>query len=134
MFDEICKNEGVDGKIDFQPLSEDDNNEIIKFLFSEKKPLTQELLKRNPPVRIVYLDHKDEKTIRDIIPFRIIGSVDVDEEKGTKEYDFYIEAYCLLRNQERSFHTNGISAAWHQGRENNLGDYLAALYRKYTNH
>jgi hypothetical protein len=128
VFDKICKKEGVNGKVDFEPIPIDDNN-TIKALIGEQKPLTPELLKRNPPVKIVYTDTKEDKTVRDIIPFRIVGSIDQDKD-GTKEYDFYIEAYCLLRNQERSFHTNGISAAYYKGRENNLGDYLVALYRK----
>jgi hypothetical protein len=129
VFDQICKDEGKDGKVDFGPLFEDDS-QIIKDLFSQQRPLPSDLLKRYSPIKIVYSDHRGEKTVRDIIPYRVIGSVDIDEEKGTKEYDFYIEAYCLLRNSERSFHINGISAAWFQGRENNLGNYLAALYRK----
>jgi hypothetical protein len=129
VFDQICKDEGKDGKVDFMPLSEEDNTTIIDLL-SQKKPLPSDLLKRCSPIKIVYLDHRGEKSVRDIIPHRIIGSVDIDEEKGAKEYDFYIEAYCLLRNGERSFHVNGISAAWFQNRENNLGNYLAALYRQ----
>jgi hypothetical protein len=128
VFDQICKNEGKDGKVDFNPLSEEDNT-MIKDLLSQQKPLPPDLLKRTSPIKIVYSAQGGEKTIREIIPHRVIGSVDVDED-GTKEYDFYIEAYCLLRNNERSFHTNGISAAWFQGRENNLGNYLATLYRQ----
>jgi hypothetical protein len=129
MFDEICKNEGVDGKIDYQPLSEDDDA-AIKELFRKQKTLTSKLLKQYPPVKIAYTDVRNEETVRDIIPRRIIGSVDLDESDGTKEYNFYIEAYCLLRNQERSFHSNGISGAWYQGRESNFGDYLLNLYRQ----
>jgi hypothetical protein len=127
-FDKICKSE-ESGKVDFGPLSEEDNA-IIKDLLSQQKQLPPNLLKRCSPIKIVYADHRGEKSVRNIIPHRVIGSIDVDEEKGTKEYDFYIEAYCLLRNSERSFHANGISAAWFGGRENNLGSYLAALYRR----
>jgi hypothetical protein len=125
-FEPICKKVG---KIDFSPLTEVDNMEI-KTLLSQQKPLPPKLLKRYPPIRIVYTDFKDEKTVRDMIPNRVIGSIDVDHDTGAKEYDFYIEAYCLLRKQERSFHKNGISAAWYHGREINLGDHLAALYRQ----
>jgi hypothetical protein len=128
VFDKICKKDGDNGKIDFLSLSESDNSSI-KDLLSQMEPLTPELLRRNPPITIAYSDTKDEKTTRDIIPYRVIGSVDYNDD-GTKEYDFYIEAYCLLRNDERSFHTNGISAAWLQGKEINLGDYLAELYRQ----
>jgi hypothetical protein len=127
-FDKICKNEGVNGSVDFVPISKNDYDEI-KALVDEQKPVTPDLLKRNPPVKIAYVDTKEEKTIRDIIPYRIVGSIDQNKD-GTKEYDFNIEAHCLLRNGERSFHTNGISAAWFQGSEINLGDYLAALYHK----
>jgi hypothetical protein len=125
-FDPICKKVG---KIDFAPLSEEDNTEI-KTLLSEQKPIPPILLKRNPPIKIAYTDFKGEKTIRDMIPNRIIGSIDVDHDTGIKEYDFYIEAYCLLRKQERSFHINGISAAWYHGRQINLGDHLATLYQQ----
>jgi hypothetical protein len=128
VFDRICKEEGDDGKIDFQPISEDDKI-MMSALFSKERPLTRDLLRRNPSFKIAYTDNKGEKTARDIIPHRIVGYV-IENKDGTKEYDFYIAAFCLLRNQERSFHTNGISAAWHQGREINLGDYLATLYRK----
>jgi hypothetical protein len=128
MFDSICKKEGVNGKIDFQPLSDEENAEI-KELLRMQKTLTPKLLKLHPPIRIAYTDVKNEETVRDIVPHRIVGSVDVDETDGSKEYNFFIEAYCLLRNQERSFHVNGISAAWYQGRENNFGDYLIGLYR-----
>jgi hypothetical protein len=130
VFDKICKNEGEDGKIDFNPLSEEEKTTIM-VLLNQQKPLPPNLLKQHPPLKVVYADHRGEKSVRDIIPHRVIGSVDIDEEKGTKEYDFYIEAYCLLRNAERSFHVNGISAAWFQNRENNLGNYLATLYRQY---
>jgi hypothetical protein len=129
MFDRICKKDGDNGKIDFWPLSEADNS-LIKDTLSQLEPLSPELLKRIPPVKIAYVDSKDINTIREIIPFRVVGSVDHHKD-GTNEYDFYIEAYCLLRNEERSFHANGISAAWYQGREINLGDYLADLYRKW---
>jgi hypothetical protein len=129
MFDEICKKEGVEGKIDFQPLSEEENAEI-KELFRKQKSLPSKMLKLHPPLKIAYTDVRNEETVRDIIPYRIIGSIDVDESDGTKEYNFFIEAYCLLRNQERSFHNNGISGAWYQGRESNLGDYLINLYRQ----
>jgi hypothetical protein len=129
MFDRICKTDGIDGKIDFQPLSEEDNT-TIKELFRLRKTLTPKLLKQHPPIKVVYTDVRNEETVRDIIPYRIIGSIDVDESAGTKEYNFFIEAYCLLRNQERSFHNNGISGAWYQGRENNLGDYLMGLYQQ----
>jgi hypothetical protein len=128
VFDKICKEEGDDGKIDFQPVSEDDKI-MMSALFSKERPLTRDLIRRNPCFKIAYTDNKGEKTARDIIPHRIVGYV-IENKDGTKEYDFYIEAFCLLRNQERSFHTNGISAAWLQGREINLGDYLATLYRK----
>jgi hypothetical protein len=129
MFDSICKKEGVNGKIDFRTLSEEEDAEI-KELFRKQKPLTSKLLKQHPPLKIAYTDVKGEETTRDIIPSRIIGSVDIDESDGNKEYNFFIEAYCLLRNQERSFHNNGISGAWFQGRENNVGDYLLNLYRQ----
>jgi hypothetical protein len=129
-FDEICLKEGDDGTVDFKPISEDDNI-MIKALFGRQRPITRELLRRNPIVRIAYTDNKGEKTVRDIMPYRVVGSVVLNTD-GTKEYDFYIEAYCLYRNQERSFHTNGISAAWYRGLEINLGDYLANLYRKTT--
>jgi hypothetical protein len=129
VFDKICVEDGDDGKIDFEPISEDDKI-MISALFSKQRPLTPELLKRNSSFRIVYTDNKGEKTVRDVIPHRIVGSI-LRNKDGTKEYDFYIEAFCLLRNQERSFHTNGISAAWYKGSEINLGDYLASLYRKY---
>jgi hypothetical protein len=132
MFDSICKKEGVNGKIDFQPLSDEENTEITE-LFRKQKPLTPKLLKLHPPIKIAYTDVKNEETVRDIVPHRIIGSVDLDESDGTKEYNFFIEAYCLLRNQERSFHNNGISGAWYQGRESNLGDYLLNLYRQCKN-
>jgi hypothetical protein len=128
VFDEICEKEGDDGRVDFSPISEDDSI-MIKALFSRERRLTRELLKRNPIVRIVYTDNKGEKTVRDMMPYRVVGSV-LQNTDGTKEYDFYIEAFCLYRNQERSFHTNGISAAWSHGREINLGDYLASLFRK----
>jgi hypothetical protein len=127
VFDKICKEE-EDGKVDYTPLSEEAKT-IITDLLNQQKPLPPNLLKQYSPIKIVYLDHRGEKSVRDIIPNRVIGSVDVDEE-GTKEYDFYIEAYCLLRKGERSFHVNGISAAWVQGRESNLGNYLAALYKQ----
>jgi hypothetical protein len=129
MFDAVCKKEGVNGKIDFKTLSEEEDNEI-KELFRKQKTLPSKLLKLHPPVKIAYTDVKNEETVRDIVPYRIIGSVDLDESDGTKEYNFFIEAYCLLRNQERSFHTNGISGAWFQGSENNLGDYLLNLYQQ----
>jgi hypothetical protein len=128
VFDKICEEEGDDGKIDFQPISEDDKI-MISALFSRERPLTRDLIKRNPSFKIAYTDNKGEKTVRDIIPHRIVGYV-IECKNGTKEYDFYLEAFCLLWNQERSFHTNGISAAWYQGREINLGDHLATLYRK----
>jgi hypothetical protein len=126
-FDKICK-KSEDGGVDFEPISKDDYD-TIKALVDEGRPLTPDLLKRNPPVKILYVDTKEEKTIREIILYRIVGSIDQNKD-GTKEYDFNIEAHCLLRNGERSFHTNGISAAWFQGREINLGDYLADLYHK----
>jgi hypothetical protein len=126
-FDKICKKE-ESGGVDFEPISKDDYD-TIKALIDEQRPLTPDLLKRNPPVKIVYTDTKEDKTVRDIIPYRVVGSIEHTED-GTKEYDFYIEAHCLLRNQERSFHTNGITGAWFQGREINLGDYLATLYHK----
>jgi hypothetical protein len=129
-FDDICLKEGDDGMVDFKPISEDDNI-MIKALFSRGRPLTRELLRRNPIIRIAYTDNKGEKTVRDMMPHRIVGSVILNTD-GTKEYDFYIEAFCLYRNQERSFHTNGISAAWYRGLEINLGDHLASLYRKTT--
>jgi hypothetical protein len=128
VFDKICRKEGDNGKIDFWPLPESDNS-LIKDMLSQLEPLTPELLKRIPSVKIAYLDSKDIETIRDIIPYRVVGSIDYHKD-GPNEYDFYIEAYCLLRNEERSFHVNGISAAWHRGSEINLGDYLADLYRK----
>jgi hypothetical protein len=128
VFDKICREEGDDGKIDFQPVSEDDKI-MMSALLSRERPLTRDLLRRNPSFKIAYTDNKGEKTARDIIPHRIVGYV-IENRDGTKEYDFYIEAFCLLRNKERSFHTNGISAAWYQGREINLGDHLATIYRK----
>jgi hypothetical protein len=127
VFDKICEDE-KDGKVDYTPISEE-AKAIITDLLNQQKPLPPNLLKQYSPIKIVYADHRGEKSVRDIIPNRVIGSVDVNEE-GTKEYDFYIEAYCLLRKGERSFHVNGISAAWVQGRENNLGNYLATLYKQ----
>jgi hypothetical protein len=127
-FDKICLKEGDDGKIDFQPISEDDKI-MMSALFSRERPLTRDLIRRNPSFKIAYTDNKGEKTARDVIPHRIVGYV-IENKDGTKEYDFYIEAFCLLRNQERSVHTNGISAARYRGGEINLGDYLATLYRK----
>ncbi|MDR0474846.1 MAG: hypothetical protein LBH43_14375 [Treponema sp.] len=129
-FDKLCrKKDGSSEQVFIEPLTKEADL-MIQSLFKQHKTLPPELLKKNPPVKIVYTDNKDVKSIREIIPYRIVASVDIDQETGTKEYDIYIEAYCLLRNQERSFHTNGISAAWFQGREINLGNYLASLYRK----
>jgi hypothetical protein len=127
VFDKICEDE-KDGKVDYTPISEEAKT-IISDLLGQQKSLPPNLLKQYSPIKIVYADHRGEKSVRDIIPNRVIGSVDVNEE-GTKEYDFYIEAYCLLRKGERSFHVNGISAAWVQGRESNLGNYLATLYKQ----
>ena len=123
-FDEICEK---DGEVDFWPLPGNDY-QSIKELLDADQPISPALLSRNKPIKIAYTDNKHVKTIRDIIPFRIIGSI--DKAGGTTEYDFYVEAFCLLRNGERSFHTNGISAAWVNGKESNLGDYLADLYDK----
>jgi hypothetical protein len=78
-------------------------------------------LKNNPPVRIVYTDKEGNKTVRDITPLRINGSPD---------WDFGINAYCHLRKDSRDFWVSKISAAWCQGEEINLGDYLAKLCKK----
>jgi hypothetical protein len=78
-------------------------------------------LNKNPPARIVYTDKEGNKTIRDITPLRINGS---------PGWDFGINAYCHLRKGSRDFRVSKISAAWCQGKEINLGDYLAELCKK----
>ena len=123
-FDEICE---LEGEVDFWPLPGNDY-QSIKDLLDEGQDISPSLLNRNPPIKIAYTDNKHVKSTRDIIPFRIIGSI--DKAGGQKEYDFYVEAFCLLRKGERSFHSNGISAAWVRGKEANLGDYLAELYEQ----
>ncbi|MDR0442722.1 MAG: hypothetical protein LBH44_04865 [Treponema sp.] len=125
--DKICEKID-DDKIDFWLMSKSDY-ENAKDEISESKKPPPALLKSSKPVKIEYTDHKGIKTVRGIIPFRINGYIDSYEEQF-KEYEFYIDAFCLLRHQERSFHTNGISAAWIGGRKINLGDYLADLCRK----
>ena len=113
--------------IDFWLLT-DSNYERIREKFDNGNPLTAAMIERNNPVKIAYTDNNGNKTTRDIIPYRMNGYI--SDEDGEKTYDFFIEAFCLLRNEERSFHTNGILAAWFQGQEINLGDYLAELCKK----
>jgi predicted DNA-binding transcriptional regulator YafY len=125
--DEICRSTETDKNIDFFFLSDSEYKNICDTL-GEEKILTLSILHRHHPIKIVYSDIKGHETVRDIIPYRINGYI-AQNDDGTKDYDFFIEAFCLLRNEERSFHTNGITAAWNHGHEINLGDYLADLCR-----
>jgi hypothetical protein len=122
----ICE-ESEDGHIDFLVLPEGEY-ENIKKMIEGGEQLAQAKLNKQTLLKIAYSSMEGSKTIREIIPFHIKGSIEKNE--ALTEYELYIDAFCLLRNEERTFHTNGISAAWYQGQGINLGDHLAGLCRK----
>jgi hypothetical protein len=118
---QVCMEAGDEGDIDFYLVSDSVYQKI-----TDTGP-TPSWVEKNPPVKIEYTDNKGNKTIRDITPLRINGGI-MNEE--TYDLEFGIDAYCHLRKEERSFWTSKISAAWRQGEEINLGDYLAKLCKK----
>jgi len=131
----LCKvsidsgDEGYLGRYYF--LSDDEEERIDDFLY-EKKPFTLSMLKKHPPVKIVYNSPDGTQPVYEIIPHGVDGHLvyDEDEEKPENCTSITISGIDLASNETQEFDAIRISSAWLKGEEINLGDYLAGLCRK----
>lgn len=124
---------GEPGEVERYDFLEADVFQKIMDQLYDEKTLTQAMLNQNPPIKIAYTDEDGFKTLHEIIPSGIDGYIvfDEDDDDVPKNYSYiYLDSICLTCRDENSFRATRISAAWFQGQEINLGNYLADLCRK----